>query len=37
MRVGTIFEASFAIGAQVKAIREAVANGRPDLITARTT
>ncbi|HTL00748.1 MAG TPA: radical SAM protein [Vicinamibacterales bacterium] len=36
MRVGAIFETSFAIGAQVKAIREAVSNGRPDLISART-
>jgi len=34
MRVGAIFETSFAIGAQVKALREAVANGRPDLISA---
>jgi MoaA/NifB/PqqE/SkfB family radical SAM enzyme len=35
MRVGAIFETSFAIGAQVKAVRDAVANGRPDLISAR--
>jgi hypothetical protein len=35
MRVGAIFETSFAIGAQVKAVREAIANGRPDLISAR--
>jgi len=35
IRVGAIFDASFAIGAQVKAVREAVANGRPDLIAAR--
>ena len=36
IRVGAIFDTSFAIGAQVKAIREAVANGRPEQITART-
>jgi sulfatase maturation enzyme AslB (radical SAM superfamily) len=35
IRVGAIFETSFAIGAQVKAVRDAVANGRPDLISAR--
>jgi MoaA/NifB/PqqE/SkfB family radical SAM enzyme len=35
IRVGAIFEASFAIGAHVKAIREAVANGRPEQIAAR--
>src|SRR4051812_22026442 len=35
LRVGAIFETSFAIGAQVKAIRDAVASGRPDLIAAR--
>jgi MoaA/NifB/PqqE/SkfB family radical SAM enzyme len=35
MRVGAIFDTSFAIGAQVKAVRDAVANGRPDLISAR--
>jgi MoaA/NifB/PqqE/SkfB family radical SAM enzyme len=34
VRVGAIFENSFKIGARVKAIREAVANGRPDQITA---
>jgi hypothetical protein len=34
IRVGAIFDASFAIGAQVKALREAVANGRPEQITA---
>jgi MoaA/NifB/PqqE/SkfB family radical SAM enzyme len=32
IRVGAIFEQSFRIGSRVKAIREAVANGRPDLI-----
>jgi MoaA/NifB/PqqE/SkfB family radical SAM enzyme len=32
LRVGAIFDASFAIGAQVKAIREAIANGRPEQI-----
>jgi MoaA/NifB/PqqE/SkfB family radical SAM enzyme len=36
IRVGAIFETSFAIGAQVKAIREAVANGRPEQIAARS-
>src|SRR3954464_9727548 len=34
LRVGAIFETSFAIGAQVKAVREAIANGRPEQITA---
>jgi MoaA/NifB/PqqE/SkfB family radical SAM enzyme len=32
IRVGAIFDASFKIGEQVKAIRAAVANGRPDLM-----
>jgi len=34
IRVGAIFEGSFKIGARVKAIREAVASGRPDQIAA---
>lgn len=37
IRVGAIFDASFAVGARVKAIREAVANGRPEAITAPLT
>jgi MoaA/NifB/PqqE/SkfB family radical SAM enzyme len=35
LRVGTLFEHSLRIGSHVKAIREAVANGRPDLIAER--
>ena len=35
LRVGAVFDASFRIGAQVKAIREAVASGRPERIAAR--
>ena len=34
LRVGAIFDTSFKIGEQVKAIREAVANGRPEQIAA---
>jgi MoaA/NifB/PqqE/SkfB family radical SAM enzyme len=34
IRVGTLFDHSFRIGAQVKAIREAVANGRPEKIAS---
>jgi MoaA/NifB/PqqE/SkfB family radical SAM enzyme len=37
IRVGAIFDTSFAIGLQVKAIREAIANGRPEQISARTS
>jgi hypothetical protein len=37
IRVGAIFDASFAIGNQVKAIREAIAKGRPEQIAARTS
>jgi MoaA/NifB/PqqE/SkfB family radical SAM enzyme len=36
IRVGKIFDTSFAIGAHVKAIREAIASGRPEQIAART-
>jgi MoaA/NifB/PqqE/SkfB family radical SAM enzyme len=35
IRVGKLFDHSFRIGSHVRAIREAVANGRPDLIAAR--
>jgi MoaA/NifB/PqqE/SkfB family radical SAM enzyme len=35
IRVGTLFDHSFRIGSRVKALREAVQTGRPDLITAR--
>jgi MoaA/NifB/PqqE/SkfB family radical SAM enzyme len=34
-RVGAIFDTSFWIGAQVKAVREAVATGQPERIVAR--
>ena len=34
IRVGAIFEGSFKVGARVKAIREAVASGRPEQIAA---
>jgi MoaA/NifB/PqqE/SkfB family radical SAM enzyme len=36
IRVGAIFENSFRIGAHVRAIREAIAEGRPEQIVART-
>ena len=32
LRVGAIFDSSFQIGSRVRAIREAIANGRPDQI-----
>src|SRR5437763_10799309 len=35
IRTGAIFDASFAIGSHVKAIREAVSAGRPEQIAAR--
>jgi MoaA/NifB/PqqE/SkfB family radical SAM enzyme len=35
VRVGAIFDTSFRIGARVKAIRDAVANGRPDQIASQ--
>jgi MoaA/NifB/PqqE/SkfB family radical SAM enzyme len=35
LRVGAIFEQSVKIGHHVKALREAVANGRPDLIVSQ--
>jgi hypothetical protein len=34
IRVGAIFEGSLKIGARVKAIREAVASGRPEQIAS---
>jgi sulfatase maturation enzyme AslB (radical SAM superfamily) len=34
VRVGAIFEASFRVGATVKRVREAVANGKPEHIPA---
>jgi sulfatase maturation enzyme AslB (radical SAM superfamily) len=36
VRVGAIFKKSFQIGSQVRAIREAVANGRPEQIASRS-
>lgn len=35
LRVGAVFNTSFRIGARVRAIREAVANGRPEQIAAQ--
>jgi MoaA/NifB/PqqE/SkfB family radical SAM enzyme len=35
VRVGAIFDRSFRIGARVKALRDAVANGRPDQIASQ--
>jgi hypothetical protein len=35
IQVGTLFDASFKIGNRVKAMREAVATGKPEAILSR--